>query len=1408
MFRIPSLPMLRSLFFAAYALGSIDHVKAQLFQPEITDAFLASRTIDVQLPVGVVAGDPSVSATGGASWSMSFVVPPGTNGVQPSIGVAYNSQGGDGLLGWGWNMTGLSAITRTGTDRYRDVEPFPDPQFNGVVGVTFTSADRFALDGQRMVLLTGSTYGAAGSTYDTEDASFSLCTAVGSGPDYFTVVTKSGTYMEYGATNDSRVIGNNASGVLSWRLNRMRDPNGNYIDYVYDYVDGENRLRRIDYTGNVSAGIVPYNRIQFDYATRSDRNELFIHDLNGPKTSNLLTTVTVSCEGAHMKTYRFNYTERDITKSYLREITEWGVGEVHQLNTTVFKYGNPVTPAFTQESFSAFLGQGHDFYSGDYDGDGDSELLASPYSYTEDGFKYNQALKVYRRDGPNTLTQTWSMALDPNIQVVNGQNTPQTYTANVSNDMNGDGRDDIVLCKVEWDGSYYRFRNLKIFESSTNDATNFVSNPPLGFDPPSGFNIVNAATFNYQVSGDFNGDGLGDIVLFLSNGSGYKAFMYSPSAGIAGWELSFFKTEPPGPANFANTIARNERLIPIDFDGDGQHEIMTVPGPDSYDQVTRIYKFWNNPFYGPNTPYPAFWKVYESSTFPIQSHELLPGDFNGDGKTDLLNRYGQYGEWHVSYSNGKNFDWGPVFNQFNTWVELPEEPGQPQIDILNVADFNGDGRSDICHGHAEDGNTQIDVFYSRGSLVDFEERTYMYGGLFGMAPRMITDMNGDGRSELLNTANIYDPLKLCYFGKNGHERSLNKVANGMNATVEFAYEYATQNGEILNATTFTYPKGTVKLPIEVVHRLYAPDGLGQGGTTFTEYGYSGATVNRTGGGFLGFQRRDVANPYMNVGTVSLSLPHPTYAKLLPWKEEHRELAGQLLVAHTEQTYACTPMAPTNSRRHFTKLLASTTYDDLASTWTAVANSVWDDANGNLKLTTTNTFNIETVETSIPNYLAAGPSAVLAKPENVTVTRTRAGVSSAVKTTKYSYYAATGNVWMTRDFDGLAGYVLTTYDYNPAGTVRTKAVSALSVSTSEWPSEKFRYDPYHRFVTEGTRNWWTGNSYTDVTTVSVTDPKWGKPTSILSPDGLTTLMRYDDFGRLERTDIPHIAGSPRCSQFHHLDWALNGGEYFVSHTEDPGGADTWSYHDLLGRTVRTVSEAFGGALIHASTTFDQRGNVWKELTPHKDGEDFLTIEHTYDELNRPSVDANGGFTDPTTRHYTYANNELTITVEAPTGTTSSTTDATGRAVRGTDQGGDLRYSYDSWGNMLAVRHGSDLVAENTYDEYGRQKTLWAPGAGTTNYTYNAFGKLARQTDANSNQVDLKYDNLGRRTHRTGPEGTTQFAYYNLNGHINDNVMFVTGPGVTRSYTYDQYFRLSTATSIIAGQSYIMQYDYDD
>src|SRR3954465_7298047 len=65
-----------------------------------------------QTVAGRSPGSFSVSELGAATYSIPIQVPPGVAGIEPRLTIAYNSQGGNGLLGVGWSLSGLSTVTR------------------------------------------------------------------------------------------------------------------------------------------------------------------------------------------------------------------------------------------------------------------------------------------------------------------------------------------------------------------------------------------------------------------------------------------------------------------------------------------------------------------------------------------------------------------------------------------------------------------------------------------------------------------------------------------------------------------------------------------------------------------------------------------------------------------------------------------------------------------------------------------------------------------------------------------------------------------------------------------------------------------------------------------------------------------------------------------------------------------------------------------------------------------------------------------------------------------------------------------------------------------------------------------------------------------------------------------------
>jgi hypothetical protein len=214
---------------------------------------------------GSTPGTFKVSETGAATYTIPITVPPGAAGMTPNLALVYNSQGGNGVLGMGWSLSGLSAITRCPATYAQD-------GFKG--GINYDANDRFCLDGQRLVAVSGA-YGANGAEYRTETESYTRVISygtAGNGPAWFKAWTKAGQIIEYGNTEDARIEAQEKPTARMWGANKISDTKGNYIavSYTEDNANGEAYVSRVDYTGNDGAGVAPFASVQFFYETRTD----------------------------------------------------------------------------------------------------------------------------------------------------------------------------------------------------------------------------------------------------------------------------------------------------------------------------------------------------------------------------------------------------------------------------------------------------------------------------------------------------------------------------------------------------------------------------------------------------------------------------------------------------------------------------------------------------------------------------------------------------------------------------------------------------------------------------------------------------------------------------------------------------------------------------------------------------------------------------------------------------------------------------------------------------------------------------------------------------------------------------------------------------------------------------------
>ena len=226
-----------------------------------------------EILAGTVDGSISTSSTGSAIYNIPIEVPKGLNDLEPQISLSYESNAGNGIAGWGWNIGGISSITRVPRNYYYD---------GTARGVIYERNDAYALDGKRLFLISG-TEGTSGAIYKFESDDFTEIKAVNvhgtTGPGYFELRTQEGIIYKYGLSNTSKITYDTAPyAALVWFLDQIQDQFGNIINFTYEKGNTTyTYLTKIEYGGKINSGIINSNSIEFVYETRTD--PIYLHTL-------------------------------------------------------------------------------------------------------------------------------------------------------------------------------------------------------------------------------------------------------------------------------------------------------------------------------------------------------------------------------------------------------------------------------------------------------------------------------------------------------------------------------------------------------------------------------------------------------------------------------------------------------------------------------------------------------------------------------------------------------------------------------------------------------------------------------------------------------------------------------------------------------------------------------------------------------------------------------------------------------------------------------------------------------------------------------------------------------------------------------------------------------------------------
>jgi hypothetical protein len=288
--------------------------------------------------------------------------------------------------------------------------------------------------------------------------------------------------------------------------------------------------------------------------------------------------------------------------------------------------------------------------------------------------------------------------------------TETSYSSQTHADFNSDGREDFVV--GEPNGCSPSQFALVL---STGDGT---------YDPPTCYTVP-VGTPKYFAIGDFNGDGNPDVIVSIWRNAFYEYL------GERSGKLHLANTFVIGgaPINTANTA---QSLGIADVNHDGNMDF--VYGCPDCSEDLSFHTFLGDGHGG-------FRNGPQSLVRIPAGVQLVGGDFNGDGKVDLLSQSQAYFSFStVSYGDGAgNFTLGPIYN--GPIVYAPY-------------DLNGDGRTDLVgdtYLFQPTGTTyykRIKVLYGNADHT-FTVRFIGLGNCtIGPDPPAVADFNGDGINDI------------------------------------------------------------------------------------------------------------------------------------------------------------------------------------------------------------------------------------------------------------------------------------------------------------------------------------------------------------------------------------------------------------------------------------------------------------------------------------------------------------------------------------------------------------------------------------------------------------------------------------------------------------------------------------
>jgi RHS repeat-associated protein len=1273
--------------------------------------------------VGSIDGSFTVSPSGSANYSIPISCPSGINGMQPHVSLNYNSQASNGIAGWGWSLSAMSAISRCGSDLHHDRK---------VVGTQLTTDDNLMLDGQRLVLVLGNNL-TEGAKYRTVNESYSDITFKKiNGVLCFEVVTKDGTTMEFGSSTLSNFKGQGTE-TINWLLTKVTDRNGNYMVYEYGVSSTKDEfwLDNIKYTYNAAAGITTASsQIKFNYTTaRFDGQTSYIAGQRIIQT-HLLTSIQTSTNSEIQREYSLSYTPDDFYNK-LTAVTETGLDGV-RYNPTVInwkKLNSTTTPAFGHTISTTTLSNVPQFRYDpttvflDVNNDGIQDIIKPTNQMALNPDKTSSLIytgwEVYKSNGSTyTFNQSETISSNP---------YPQYNLIPV--DLNNDGVKDLLEIKG-LPGNPNRFAS-----SGSYILNALFVNSQTGMLTRQNLNIELTCKYNQQLAfelGDYNADGVVELLVKTITFYDTSGSVSLYTIDIANKKLTQIGADTPmSDLSLSSTT---------DFNGNGIPEIITGGHCQIYEYSTSLQKFSPITF------------THSLGIMPDLS-ELAFGDFNGDGKTDVLQYLGT--TWSILISTGNKFETiaCPITRQKN-----PRPNDTDPRDTYIITDLNGDGKGDIV---------EVDVvkkigcfYYYNGSKfikstdIDNTASTYI-------DPRtMYYDLTGDGKGDLINIreGSNYDVnINVTSFSTTETERAVSSITNGMGMKNTVIYQPLSAAGVYTNGTsTPAYPVVKVCIPVSVVTQTTKTAGTCYETCNYT---YGGLWLHTRGLGVMGFETFTVDDVTQNQKLTNTFSFNPTHFNSFITEKLLTTSAGSpIRKVKYVNDYVNLEL---NYNHHIYPYVSSQLTTDYLTglvTETKTSNlDLWGNAQ---TIVTTKGVSAATkiVETATGTYVQAGSWC----PNKIKTAITTKVVNGQTYTRKSQFtFDNKGNLLSDYIDSTDVNAVKTTHgNYDLFGHERliTKITNGISRSTSS------TYTPSGRFLFSKTNSLGESTQY-------AWDETKGWMLSETNRIG-TTYYTYNEFGALNSTEYPDHTKKAQVAQWATPNNAI--GAQFYIYSESSGSSPALVWYNAGGQEIVKEHYGLNDKKISVSTRYYTDGRIYSVSNPYFDedasNKTWASI-YTYDTYGRPkTVTTPSGVT-------TSAYNGTTNTVTSPDGTNEVTINDAGQTIISKVNGKAVNYTYYPSGNVKTSTPEGGKAVTYEYNLQGQRTKIIDPDGGTEETKYNGFGEVTETK---------------QKVHNATTDVTTTKNYY-PNGLPISSVC----NGETTSYTYDIYNRQRTIE--IAGKN---------